>query len=49
MLNLTAFAAKTRKNIWILNITQLRAKIISQVAEMNFKVGKYLRKHLGIP
>ena len=37
MLNLTAFAAKTRKNIWILHITQLRAKIISQGAENEFQ------------
>ena len=37
MLNLTAFAAETRKNIWILNITRLRAKITSQVAENEFQ------------
>ena len=37
MLDLTAFVAKTRENIWILYNTQLRAKIISQVAENEFQ------------
>ena len=37
MLNLTAFAAGTCKNICILNITQLRAKIVSQVAQNEFQ------------